>query len=318
MQQLINVIYGNNSYLVNEKLNEIIEKHDVLDININRYDLLETANEDVLEDLRTISFFSDNKIVIIDNFKELLNLDNVVIDRWIDYIKKPNPDTFLYIILNDLIPSENNLGKSLMQYAKLIEVKDIDIKEYPKYIIKYLKNNKYTIDKKAVNELLNRTSYDLNLTVQELEKLMLYKLNDKNILYNDVINLVSRNLEENIYELTNNLIRGNQTETIQIYYDLLVNNEDPLRILNNLANRVRQIIHTKLLINKSYTKDDIAKHFNISSGQAYYLTKDSQNANIETLEKLLENLSKLDYDIKTGKIDKKLGLEILLIGAKNV
>lgn len=314
MNNLINVLYGKNEYLVNEKLKTEIKKHDVEDININRYDLLETNSDDVLEDLVTISFFSNNKIIIIDNFKELLNLREDNLKDWINYMKNPNPDVFLYIILNDLISEEFKIGKSIMQYAKLIEVKDIKGNELEKYISDYLSESKYEIDNKALKELTIRTSYDLNLIMQELEKLMLYKIENKTINLIDVEKLVSRNLEENIYELTNNLLKGGKSKTIEIYYDLLVNNEDPIRIINNVSNRVRQLIHTKLLINKSFTQSDIKDHFNISSGQAYYLMKDSKDVSLELLENILRKLTELDYDIKTGRLDKKLGFEIFILG----
>lgn len=314
MKNLINVLYGKDNYLIDAELNKIIKKLDVEDININRYDLLEVDSDDVLEDLVTISFFSENKVIIVDNFKELINMNESVLNSWINYIKKPNPDVFLYIVLNELISEEFTIGKILMQYANLIKVKEIEGKEFNDYIIKYLSNKEYNIDIKALDELLLRTNYNLTLIMQELEKLMLYKLNSKKIFKEDVENLVSRNLEENIYELTNNLIKGYNSKTIEIYYDLLINNEDPIRIINNVSNRVKQLIHTKLLLNKSYTQDDIIKHFNIKSGQAYYLMKDSKETQMETLENILKKLTELDYDIKTGKIDKKIGFEIFILG----
>lgn len=263
----------------------------------------------------TISFFSSNKIVIIDNLFEILNEDESIIDRWVNYIKKPNPDVFLYIVLNELINEQYKIGKALIQYAVLTEVKDLSIKDFPKYTEKLIANQGYTIEKKALDELILRTNYNLNLIVQEIEKLTLYKYEDKKIVYHDVELLVSRNLEENIYELTNSLLSNNNNKTIQIYYDLITNNEDPIRIINNIANRLRQLLHTKLLVQKSFTQDDVARHFNIKDGVAYYLLGDANKVQIETLEILLERLSNLDYDIKTGKIDKKLGLEIFILGA---
>jgi DNA polymerase-3 subunit delta len=74
-------------------------------------------------------------------------------------------------------------------------------------------------------------------------------------------------------------------------------------------------MHTKLLIEKGYRQDQIAEHFHIKSGRAYYLVKNAQAVNFQILENHLKKLSKLDYEIKSGKIDKKLGLELYLLGA---
>lgn len=314
MAEQISIIYGTNNFLVENKLKELVEDTKVDEININRYDLLENDNEDVLEDLRTISFFTDKKIIIIDNFDDLLTKDLNTQNLWIDYIKKPNPDVFLFIVLKNLINENLVLGKVLMQYGFLVEVQELQNDQYPNYIVNYLKNKKYEIEKSACEELLSRTEYDLNLIMQELEKLMLYCFDNKLIDLNAVQKLVSKNLEENIYELTNSLLNYNNNRTIEIYYDLLTKNEDPIRIMNSIITKVRQLIHTKILIDKKYSQDDIKNYFNIKSGATYYLIKDAKNMSFEHLESMLEKLSQLDYDIKTGKIDKKLGLELFILG----
>ncbi|HHT55211.1 MAG TPA: DNA polymerase III subunit delta [Acholeplasma sp.] len=314
MKEQISIIYGKNDFLVENKLKELINQTEVDEINTNRYDLLETSSEDVIEDLRTISFFSDKKIIIIDNFDDLLSKNQSIIADWIDYLKKPNPDVFLFIILKDLISEDILIGKTLLQYGYLVEVKDMTNEMFPSYITNYLKEKKFDIEKKACEELLVRTEYNLNLIMQELEKLMLYKYDDKKIDLNAVQTLVSKNLEENIYELTNSILSNNNNKTIEIYYDLLAKSEDPLRIMNNVATKIRQLIHTKILLEKRYNQDEIKDHFNIKSGAAYYLIKDANAVSFELLESILDKLSKLDFDIKTGKIDKKIGLELFILG----
>lgn len=314
LKEQISIIYGKNDFLVENKLKELINQTEVDEINTNRYDLLETSSEDVIEDLRTISFFSDKKIIIIDNFDDLLSKNQSIIADWIDYLKKPNPDVFLFIILKDLINEDILIGKTLLQYGYLVEVKDMTNEMFPSYITNYLKEKKFDIEKKACEELLVRTEYNLNLIMQELEKLMLYKYDDKKIDLNAVQTLVSKNLEENIYELTNSILSNNNNKTIEIYYDLLAKSEDPLRIMNNVATKIRQLIHTKILLEKRYNQDEIKDHFNIKSGAAYYLIKDANAVSFELLESILDKLSKLDFDIKTGKIDKKIGLELFILG----
>ena len=314
LKEQISIIYGKNDFLVENKLKELINLTEVDEINTNRYDLLETSSEDVIEDLRTISFFSDEKIIIIDNFDDLLNKNQSIVEDWIDYLKKPNPDVFLFIVLKDLISEETPIGKTLLQYSYLVEVKDMTNEMFPSYITNYLKEKKFDIEKKACDELLVRTEYNLNLIMQELEKLMLYKYDDKKIDLNSVQTLVSKNIEENIYELTNSILANNNNKTIEIYYDLLAKSEDPLRIINNVVTKIRQLIHTKILLEKRYNQDEIKDHFNIKSGAAYYLIKDANAVSFELLESVLDKLSKLDFDIKTGKIDKKIGLELFILG----
>ena len=191
----------------------------------------------------------------------------------------------------------------------------MDKKDYPEFIKNMFKKYGYQITDDAVESLLERTNLDFNLINQEAEKLMLFAYDTKEITERAVLLLVSRNLEENIFELTNALLSKNQAKTIEIFYDLVARNEDPLRILNNIVGKVRELMHAKLLLEKGYRQDQIAEHFHIKSGRAFYLVKNAQSINFQSLENHLKKLSKLDYDIKSGKIDKKLGLELYLLGA---
>lgn len=315
MNELIYVYYGKNDYLVKTKLNEKINSLNVDDININKYDLLENTSDDILEDLRTVSFFSEKKIIVVKNLNYVLKEQKHIIDQWVKYLKKPNEDVALFVVLDELIDNKLDLGKALFNNAYIEQVKELSKKDYPKYITKMVEKYGYKITSNATTELLERTDNNLLLISQELDKLMLFSYDSKTITKDNVLLLVSKNLEENIYELTNSLIDRNAAKTIEIFYDLMAKNEDPLRVMNNIVAKIRELMHTKLLLEKGYSQAEVQQHFNITSGRAYYLLKNAQQVSYSILEDYIKKLAKLDYDIKSGNIDKKIGLELFLLGA---
>jgi DNA polymerase III subunit delta len=315
MAESIYLFHSTNDFLLNHKIEEKIKEFNVDPFNIIKYDLLENSSDDILEDLQTVSFFAEKKVIVIRNIDELEKEDEFVIKNWVTYFEKPNPDVILIIAMQELLPETSLLGGALFKYAFIEKVKDMEKKDYPDFIKNMFKKYQYQITDDAVEALLERTNLDFNLINQEAEKLMLFAYDTKEINEKAVILLVSRNLEENIFELTNALLSKNQTKTIEIFYDLVARNEDPLRILTNIVGKVRELMHTKLLLDKGYRQDQIAEHFHIKSGRAYYLVKNAQGVNFAQLENHIKKLSKLDYDIKSGKIDKKLGLELYLLGA---
>lgn len=315
MAESIYLFHSTNDFLLNHKIEEKIKEFNVDPFNIIKYDLLENSSDDILEDLQTVSFFAEKKVIVIRNIDELEKEDEFVIKNWVTYFEKPNPDVILIIAVQELLPETSLLGGALFKYAFIEKVKDMEKKDYPDFIKNMFKKYQYQITDDAVEALLERTNLDFNLINQEAEKLMLFAYDTKEINEKAVILLVSRNLEENIFELTNALLSKNQTKTIEIFYDLVARNEDPLRILTNIVGKVRELMHTKLLLDKGYRQDQIAEHFHIKSGRAYYLVKNAQGVNFQQLENHIKKLSKLDYEIKSGKIDKKLGLELYLLGA---
>jgi len=300
---------------LNHKIEEKIAEFNVDPFNVIKYDLLENTSDDILEDLQTVSFFAEQKVIIVRNLAEIEKEGESVVKSWVSYLEKPNPDVILLIVQNELLKEDKPLGAALFKFAFIEKIKEMDKTEYPNFVRNMFKKYQYMITDDAVEALLERTNLDFTLINQEAEKLMLFAYDTKAINEKAVLLLVSRNLEENIFELTNALLSKNQPKTIEIFYDLVARNEDPLRILNNIVGKVRELMHTKLLIEKGYRQEQIAEHFHMKSGRAYYLVKNAQSISFSVLENHLKKLSKLDYDIKSGKIDKKLGLELYLLGA---
>ncbi len=314
MPDSIYAFQSTNEYLLRKAVDARIEKLNVNAFNFMRYDLSEASSDDVLEDLQTISFFSELKVIVVRHIEKVLDASEGVVKAWVTYIEKPNPDVVLVLELSELLPTATPLGDAIHKYAYIEKIADPKQEEYPIFVKEIFDKMGYQITDGAIESLLERTNYDFTLLNQEAEKLALYKVDEKVIKEIDVMRLVSRNLEEHIYELTNALLSNQQAKTIEIYHDLLAKNEDPLRILNFIVNKMRELMHARLLIDKGMHKDALADYFHISSGRAYYMMKNARQANLNLLERHLKKLGQLDFDIKSGNIEKKLGVELYLLG----
>jgi len=292
----------------------LLAKLKVDEHNVVKYDLMESEFVDVIEELQTISFFQGQKVVLLSSILELYDLNQYDQDRFISYLEKPNPDTILIMYSSKIKEDESEMSKALNLYAKIIKMQDIDKKELPNLIRKNFNDDDYQINGSAITELIERTNGDFQAIEQEITKLKLYAYDQKFIDVKAIRLLVSKNLDENMYELLSAILNKEKTKAIQIYYDLLVTNVQPVQIIGYISNRVRDLIHTSLLVSRNYTTDMIAKHFKISDGRAYYMVRDAKRLNINELESYLQQLSDLDFDIKSGNIDPRLGVELFLFG----
>ena len=70
-----------------------------------------------------------------------------------------------------------------------------------------------------------------------------------------------------------------------------------------------------MLINAHKSKDEIAEYFKVKPGRAYYMIQAAKKISDNSLTNILERISELDFNIKSGKIDKKLGLQLFILGA---
>jgi DNA polymerase-3 subunit delta len=101
---------------------------------------------------------------------------------------------------------------------------------------------------------------------------------------------------------------------LEIYNDLIMHSEDPLRILGIIINKYREILHVKYLLESGKDQSAIAKYYNASSGRAYYMVKNAKSVNMEIVKKHLIKLEQIDFEIKTGQIDKRIGVELFILG----
>ena len=312
----IYVFICNDSYLINEEKEKLIKEKNIDQFNVSSYNFLDSEPLEILNEMMTVSLLGEQRMVIISNpeFLKSTYKNNSVVEKFSDYFENENEDTILVICSDfdlDYKVKINSILKSKANIKKIVTIEGADLSSW---ISSRLSNNGYKIDRSALEELIERTDEDISLINNELEKLMLYQT-DKNITYNTVKLLVSRNLEDNIFNLLNAFVANDKKTLFQIYEDFMTLNEDEMRIISAISNKLEEILYTKILLNRRVSKEDIATYFKVKPGRAYYMMEAARKMSDSSIKSLLERITNLDYEIKSGKIDKKLGLQLFILGA---
>lgn len=318
MQENLYAIIGKDLFLVENEVDKIIENLNVEPFNIITYDLEEEQLEVLLQELTTVSLLSDEKVIKVRNpwfFHEQRNED---LSQLVKYFRNPKEDTVLIFMLTEEMNSSLLVSKEAKKYIRFEIVEEIGEQQLPEYVKEYFNKKGYKIEAAAISELLSRVDSNYQLLKNELVKLELLKTQTKKIVLEDVKLLVSRNLEDNLFELTKAVIEKDKQKAIESYYDLLKKGLDAVTIINSLAGKIKETITTKHLTSKGLSNQSIADYFNISSGRAYYMIQNANNQEFKFLEFCYKTLAELDYKIKSGQIDKNLGLELWLLGGYDV
>ncbi|MFO7494568.1 MAG: hypothetical protein R6X05_02910 [Desulfobacterales bacterium] len=114
-----------------------------------------------------------------------------------------------------------------------------------------LHNHQKTLDPEAYRFLCAMTGFDLRAFSQNLEKLVLFVGERRQITLQDVERVAQRSRKDPIYELTNALAERNLEEAWFYLGSLLADNFHPLQLLAALVNQVR-----KLLLAKAFTASE--------------------------------------------------------------
>lgn len=317
MQENLYVIVGKDIFLLENEAETIIEKLNVEPFNIISYDLAEEELDDFIQEITTVSLLSDKKVIKVRNpwfFSENRDHDLVPLKN---YFKNPKEDTVLIFLLTEEINQSLEISKEAKKYLRFEFVKELTQKELPVYVKEYFNKRSYKINDETIKELLSRVDNNYQLLKNELTKLELLKTETKSITLKDVELLVARNLEDNLFELSTAVIEKNKQKAIESYYDLLIRGVDAVTIISNLGNKIKETITTKHLLRKGLSQQSVADYFNVSNGRAYYMVINANNQDLKFLESSYKSLADLDYKIKSGQIDKNLGLELWLLGGYN-
>jgi DNA polymerase-3 subunit delta len=278
----------------------------------------ETPLSVVLEDALMLSLFTDKKVIICHNCYFLtastIKLDiNHNIDDLINYIKLKNNDTIIIFVVDcENLDERKNIVKLLKKEANLFKANKLIDNELVDFIMNYLKEKGYKISRNDASYLKDRTNNNLDTVYQELNKLMLYKNDEKEIVEDDINELVSKTIDDNIFSLVNAVVDNDKPKIIEIYNELIRNNEEPVKIIVLIANQFRLIYQTKILYNQGYTEKDIADKLGVHPYRIKLAYQKGKLISEKKLLKYLGNLADLDFEIKSGKIDKYLGLELFL------
>ena len=312
----IYLIYGDENYLIKREISKIISSLSINEDNIIRYDLSLVNVSQAIEDACIISMFDNNKVIICDecNFltgesKKELNHD---IDLLIKYVNNPSENSYMiFVVKNSKLDERKKVVKELKKCCKVIVCNKLDSHNLNNYVYNYFKDNGYNVDMACVREIVNKVKYDLENIINECDKLMLYKGDDKNITTFDVSNVVRDNIEDNIFELTNAILDKDRRKSMKIYKDLILIGEEPIKLLVMISNQFRLILQVKLMSKNGYKEKDMASIIN----EHPYRVKLALSSNYSEKELIdnIKKLYKLDYDIISGNIDKNFGLELYLL-----
>ena len=296
------LFYGNNKSIINDKINNIINKYNIVDNNIIKYDL-EDNLDNIIEEASMISLFGDTKLILINTtFKEEIDIDKLE-----EYLKHYNNNIYIVFMSNDKVDTRRKLYKLITKYGTIEEVTS-DNNYIRSYIKEYIKD--YKMD---INYFLSKVSDNLDNIKNELDKLMLYKLEDKNITNKDIDDLVISNVEEDIFALTDSVITNNIDKSITLYNKFMEKNYEPVYIIGLLGNQFTLLYQVKKLYNMGKNNNDIASILGVHPYRVKLAIQNSYYYTEEDLIKYIYKLGNLDKDIKTGNIDKTLGLELFLI-----
>lgn len=303
---MIYLIFGTDLYLRDKEIKKIVGSNDVF-----KFDLDENSLKDIINDADTNSLFSTNKFMIVNNsyiFSAKKNSIDHDTNLLLEYFSNLNPDTtIIFLVDTEKLDERKKITKKIKEIGKVIEINPKrDIKPIVRNMFDHIK-----VPEEVLDLLISRVGNNLYMIENEVAKLKL--IADSVITVKDVINVTSKNSEPDIFLFIESIVNKNIKKSYQIYNDLMVSNEEPIKIIVMLANQFRLIYQAKLLVKRGYDLNYIASALDIHPYRVKLALESGRNYDEVILLNYIKELADIDYKIKIGEIDKTLAFELFIL-----
>ena len=293
-----------------EKIEEI-RKSIKLDFDYSEYDLEEDGLYPIIDELTTISLFDNPKFIVINSSENIIKAnDKAFVELLTAMNSQENDNVLVFIFLNGFDQKNERLSR-IKRYSSFIEInlKNMPLDEYARNVFS---KDGYQIDEHTISLLVLYTASLASLK-QAINILECYKYQEKIITDDDVKRLVVPPLEDNVYNLIYSVIQKDKARIFSILADFKKENIQYSFLVSLLINKFQEMYNVNILAKSGITQADIQDLFNVSSGKAYYMLKNAKAVDIYEIKKNLSMLNDLDYQIKTGKVDQNIGLELYFL-----
>lgn len=314
MKEVYNVylITGSNDSVINNTVSDILKQVNCDDNNKIIYNLKENTISDVIEEANTVSLFRSNKVILVYSS----SIDKLDDEELIMYLNNYNKDVYLIFIV-EKSDARKKIVKLINEKGISIDSDNVDKSYNKNYVVSYLKDNGYKMNSNVIECFLSRVSDNINDIRNELDKLFIYKLDDKNIFLDDVKLITYDNTDNIIYEFTNALLEKDENKAISMYHSFIDSNMAIDYILASIYNSYKTLYQIKEL-NKNNSIRDISKTI---GKKEYYVEKmlyRSMNYNDNELLDIIHTLAMIDKNYKSGLCNPVMEVELFILGKLNV
>ena len=182
----------------------------------------------------------------------------------------------------------------------------IKLESDPITVIKNLLKD-YKLEPGVINKISIYSNNNLDIIKTECDKLINYK-EDKNITVSDVEKLVVKHLGDSsniIFDLVKYISSSDKKRALEQYKLLQEYNIDDIGLIGLIESQLRLLEQVSIYKKEGLYKDEIASKLNIHPYRIQKTMELLSSTNITSINNLIKNLSEIDYKVKAGLIDSK-------------
>ena len=302
---MIYVYLGNEINILKMRINELISSLDIK--NIIEYDYSNTSINEILEEVCYIDLFNEKKLLIVSNFtfKKMKDKEEKALSNYINHM---NDNVIILKCIDEKLDNKKELIKLVNDKCKVIELKKMDYKTLHEYVTKIFSDNNKRITYNQIKNILSLCENDTDSVLNEVNKLLLYKMDSDTITDEDIENVISKNSEKEMFKLNDAVMAHNIPNMLESTKTLVSSGVDEVVIIDYLSKQFRTLYQIKVM-SKDTGIQTITSRLSLNPFVTKKMLDVVGKFSEEKLLNIIYKLSDADISIKVEGLDKSKVLE---------
>lgn len=304
------LIFGEEKYLVRNIKERLIKAtcKDGDTMNFTKYAGKDIDVSDVIGNCDTLPFFSDYRVILIED-SGFFKSANETIVSYMDNI----PETTIIIFTESEVDKRNKLYKKINKIGYVCDCERMSTANLSNWILKRIAGDGKKITGDTMSYFINTVGNDMENISSELDKLLAYCLNKEVIEKKDIDSICISEITGKVFEMIDAMGNKNQKRALELYYDLIAVREAPMKILYLLARQFNIMLQIKEQLENGLSPKSIASKIGMQPFIVSKTAKQCDNFKFGTIRMAMENCLKLEETVKTGNMDDKMAVELIII-----
>jgi len=313
MNEAIYVIAGKESCLVNSECQRLLEqllKPQQRLTGLFTADAAATPASEVLDELRTVPFLTDKRVVLVKNADDFISNNHLLLEKYFD---KPCP-TGILILTVDSWPANTKLAKRLSKVGKLISVSQPKPWQLPHRLVEYTSDahgKKLTTDAAAL--LIELVGDEVTRLYSEIDKLALFAYAEKTVTAGHVESLIGHNRIFGVFAVIDSCLAGNAGQAVARLRNMFAEDKSAeYTVVGAFAFHFRRMFNAKVMLEKGIWPGEIVKRLRIWGNKDSFFSQ-VRKMSLRQIGSILQRLAAIDFEIKTGRAKAEVAIEQLVL-----
>lgn len=302
---MIYVFLGNEINIIKKKIDSLIDELKI--DNIIKYDYDSVSIDDILNEINYVDLFNEKKLLIVSNFtfKKMKDKEEKVLSNYINHM---NDNVIILKCIDEKLDNKKELIKLVNDKCKVIELKKMDYKTLHEYVTKIFSDNNKRITYNQIKNILSLCENDTDSVLNEVNKLLLYKMDSDTITDEDIENVISKNSEKEMFKLNDAVMAHNIPNMLESTKTLVSSGVDEVVIIDYLSKQFRTLYQIKVM-SKDTGIQTITSRLSLNPFVTKKMLDVVGKFSEEKLLNIIYKLSDADISIKVEGLDKSKVLE---------